>query len=390
MLKRSMLSGIVAVVIAAAVGWYAALSVERGRAFSDEQDAYQRFSHALTITDAMERIETLSRLIRHLTPETLPGAIRAYEEDVVDVYNNDLRMLMWYWAQVDPRGMVAHLQGWPEVRAVRMATGEAIYWIVRKEGFDAARAFYDQLPEHQRDPALPYLVLAFIESSASPDLIGFIESYHDRDERDRIASIIVGHLLFLNRPEDLVKWVEALPEGPGSKNDIKAVAFRGAVNELIRREQIPFLEEWFARVDQEEWAKGGRRAVAVNIVRRDPLRAIAWVEALTPEQGRDELLAEALRGFARYDRVRALEWMRSRAPDRTLDAGAARIAHEYARRDPRVALEMMLRIQDPRVFAQIRKTVTFDWKDLPEAQRAPLESQLEERWQVLGAAAPEA
>ena len=96
----------ISVIAAAAIGWLSAMEVSRGPALRDEEDAYERFSNAFTITDSMDRIELVARLVRRLAPQTLPGAVRAIYDDQKDIYNNDFRMLLWYWARQDPRGML--------------------------------------------------------------------------------------------------------------------------------------------------------------------------------------------------------------------------------------------------------------------------------------------
>ncbi len=368
---------IVAVIAAAALGWYAAMEVNRGPAFADEADAYERFSNALTVTDTMGRIEVLSRLTRRLTPETLPGATRAFKDIAADVYNVDLRMLTWYWGQQDPRGMLAEMQSWTQMRARRVAAAEAVYWVLKKEGYDSARALFDQIPEKQRESALPSLILAYLESGQQANLIQLIDAYQTREERDLAAAVVVQHMLRLNEPEDVIKWVESLPDGPGSKSDVKPVAFRAAVNQLMLRNRIDVMDGWLGRIDGQPWANGGRRAVGVNLARREPKKAIDWAKALTPEQGRDEILAEVLRTFAYEDREGALEWIRAQEPQPALDVGTARLAYEYAHVDPQTSLEMVLRVQDPEVFANIRRTVTFAWTDLPEEQRNGLMAKLE-------------
>ena len=129
-----------------------------------------------------------------------------------------------------------------------------------------------------------------------------------------------------------------------SKSDIKPVAFRAAVNQMMLRDQLDFLDAWLLRMTRRPRRRGGRRAVGVNLARRDPKRAIDWAKALTPEQGREEILAEVLRTYAHEDRVGALEWMRSQNPEPALDGGTARLAYEYCHGDPQTALEMVLRI----------------------------------------------
>jgi hypothetical protein len=327
----------------------------------------------------MDRSEIVARLVRRLTPEALPGAVRAFKDDQKDIFNNDLRMLMWYWAKEDPRGMLEEVQGLPEVRTQRIAAGEAVYWVLKKEGYDAARALFDQLPNHQRDPALAYLVLAYLESGETVNLIDLIDSYQSREEREFATGIVAGQILKANGPELLARWVEALPDGGGTSNDLKAVAFRAAQSELMRRDEFAFLESWIDRIDKEPWtAGGGRRTIGVHLAKRDPKRAIAWAQGLAPEKGRDDVLGETLRAYASYDRAGALAWIREQAPSPTLDAGAVRLAYEYSNRDPWVALEMLARIQDADAFAKAHKMLTAAWRNMALDRHEELMKKLEE------------
>jgi hypothetical protein len=340
------------------------------------------------LTDTLERIEVMDKLIRRLTPETLPGAIRALKDDLIDVYNNDLRMLMWYWAKQDPRGMLQEVQTWSDVRTQRIVAGEAVAAVLRKEGYDAAHALFEQMPTHLRDAAIPHLVLAYLESGSTPNLITLIESYQAREEREQVTGIVVGQIRVLNGPQALADWVESLPDGSGTKNDLKAVAYRAAQLELLRRNDLEFLEGWLDRIDKQPWSAGGRRGIAVNLVKRDPLKAIEWVRTLTPEQGRDEIFAETLRGFASFDRFGALQWLRQQTPAPQLDAGYARLSYEFARRDPALTIEMATRIQSAEIFENLRKSVTFEWKDLSEQDRSKWMGELEKLAASRGDALP--
>lgn len=366
------------VIGAAAAGWFGAMEVSRGAALRDETDAYERFSNAFTLTDSMDRIEMVAGLVRKLTPETLPGAIRAIRDDQKDIYNNDLRMLMWYWAKQDPRGMLREMQDWPEVRAQRIAAGEAVYWVVKNEGYDSGRILFDELPNHQRDQALAQLVLAYLETEDNPDLIELIESYNSKDERDFAAGIIVSQIHRLNGAEALGSWVESLPDGPGSSNDLKAVAFRASQTHLMNRDEFPFLEGWLARVAGEKWTKGGGwRTIGVHLAKRDPMRAIAFAQGLAPEHDRERVLGDTIRAFASHDRAGALKWMREQQPSPELDPGTARLVYEFRDREPTLSLEMLARIQDPETFGKARKLVTVSWRDAPDSVKDVLMQKLE-------------
>jgi hypothetical protein len=287
--------------------------------------------------------------------------------------------------------MLAEVQTWPEIRSQRIAAGEAVYWLLKNEGYDAARALFDQMPNHQRDQALSYLVLAYIESGETVNLIKMIDSYDSRDEREFAAGIVVGRILEANGPEELARWVGSLPDGPGTSNDLKAVAFRAAESELLRRDHFEFLESWIDEIGDERWAAGGgRRTMGVHLAKRDPLRAIEWAQSLPPEKGRDEVLGETLRTYASFDREGALAWIRNQEPSRSLDAGAARLVYEYMDRKPEVSLEMIARIQDPDTFDKAHKMVTHHWRGAAREVREDAMKKLEAIPRPTGPAAPAA
>ena len=269
---------VVSLIVAVAIGWFAAMEVVRGPSLRDEQDAYERFSNAFTIVDAMDRIETVGRLVRKLTPETLPGAVRAYKEDVKDVYNEDFRMLIWYWGKTDPAGMLMEVQTWPELRAQKMAAGQAVYWTVKNEGFQRGRELLEYLPNRLRDQALPYIVIAHLENGAQDGYVDVIDAYSSREERDIVARIVAANMIKIQGPEALEKWVEGLPDGPGSSNDIKAVAFRAAQDALMQRDEFEFLEAWLPKVYEQPWANaGGWRTIGVHLAKQ-----IAYTAEMIP------------------------------------------------------------------------------------------------------------
>lgn len=370
---------LVTVLVAFGLGWFAAMQVVRTPAFADEQDAYERFTHAFTLNDTMDRMDLVGKLVRNLTPASLPGAARALYDGRKEIFNSDLQMVMWYWAREDPRGMLEEIKDWPEMRTQRIAAGEAVYWVTKQEGLAAGRTLFDSLPNHQRDRALPQLVLATIEEGGMETLTEIVDAYDWRDERDVAAGIVVGRLIETGGGETVAEWVESLPDGPGTSNDLKPVAFRAAQSELMRRDHFEFLEGWLERVAEEPWARnGGWRTIGVHLAKRDPMRAIEWAYALRPDQDRHRVIQETVRTFAMTDRVGALQWILERPPSTLLDPAAARLVMEFKDRRPGVALEMLERIQDPVIRSNAYDLAERSWKSRPEASRAKLMDALAE------------
>lgn len=360
---------IVSLLLAVGLGWAAAMFVSAGTPLGDEEDAFVRFSNALTLSDSFERTDVMLRLAEQLTPENMPGAVRAIREDIGQRSPIDIRIVMWAWAEQDPRGMLAAVQDWPDLRVQRLAASEAVSHLIEQEGYEAAKDLYDQIPTHQRDAAIPAIVLGFLEHEPVEKAFDLIETYAVGEEADVVAGIVTRHMMLRLGSETVQQWVESLPPGTGSKRDVKRVAYRAAQEAHLDTDQLSALETWLERVDQESWAEGARRGIAVHWVKREPEAAIEWARRLSAEQGRVEIVGEAVRVFASLNATGAYEWLMTQEPEESLDRGTGRVAVYFARRKPAISLQMIDRIVSDRTFQNARRTLTREWRQIKTKPR---------------------
>lgn len=364
-----------AVLGAAALGWAAAMSVQAGAALRGPEDAYVRFGNALRTPDALDRTETLLKLTKQLTPETLPGAIRAYQEDLYPTEAVDIRILMAYWAKQHPREMVLEVQGWSDTRVQRLAAAQAIAEIAKVEGYDAARALYDSMPTHMRDAGLVNLVIGLIDNGELEDLAGFVTSFSNPDERETVANVAMHRMIRRHGPAVVQTWIEGLPPGRGSSSDIKRVGFRAAQAAHLDNGYRDEFIAWLERLGDTGWAKGAWRSIAVHWVRSDPPAAIEWARALAEERGREDVVAEAIRIWAVRDADKALEWILAQPADEQLDRGTGRLAVHHALDRPDISLALMERVVSSATFQNTRRGVQQRWNLLPEKRRDELLAQ---------------
>jgi hypothetical protein len=363
---------IVAVLGAVALGWAAAMAVQAGAPLSGPDDAYLRFGNALRTPDALERTETLVKLTKQLTPETLPGAIRAFEEDLYPIDVVDLRILMAYWAKQFPREMIDEVQGWSDTRVQRLAAAQAIAEVAGNESYEAARALYDSMPTHMRDAGLVNLVIGLIDHGDLEDLAGFVTSFQDPAERETVANVAMHRMIRKHGPAVVQTWIEGLPPGRGSSSDLQRVGFRAAQSAHLDNGYRDEFIAWLERSGDATWAKGAWRSIAVHWVRTEPLVAIEWARALPEEHGRDEVAAEAIRIWAVRDADKALEWILAQPADEQLDRGTGRLAVYYGLERPGISLALMERIISPATFQNTRRSVEHRWNVLPEPRREEL------------------
>ena len=360
------------VLAAAAAGWMAAMTVEAGAPLGDEQEAYVRFRNALEKRDVLERTEILVKLIDHLSAETLPGAVRAYREDLYPLDAVDLRILIAYWAKVAPREMLQEVGGWVDTRAQRLAAGQAVIAIADTEGYAAARALYDEMPTHQQDAALPNLVIGHIDHGELKDLAGFITGFPNPDDRETVANIAVHRMIRQYGPEVVQTWVESLPPGRGSSSDLKRVAFRSAQSAHLDNGQRDAFIAWLERVGNVSWTKGAWRSIAVHWVRRDPIAAIEWARSLPEEDGREDVVAEAIRIWSVREAEAAHQGIVAQPPSAELDRGTGRLAVHYALSAPETSFDMMERLISQQTFDNARRSVEHRWNLLPGDRRESL------------------
>lgn len=357
---------------AAALGWAAAMYVQAGAPLAGDGDAYVRFGNALRTPDALERTETLVKLTKQLTPETLPGAIRAYHDDLYPLDSVDLRILLAYWAKEQPREMLKEVAGWSDARVQRLAAAQAIAQVAEREGYDAARAIYDEMPTLMRDAGLPNLVIGMIDYGQLEDLAGFITSFEGPDEREMVANIAMHQMIRAHGPAVVQTWIEGLPVGRGSSNDLQRVGFRAAQSAHLDNGHRDEFIDWLERSEGAPWAKGAWRSIAVHWVRADPLGGIEWASSLPAERGRDDVVAEAIRIWSVRDAEKAREWILGQEPNEELDRGTGRLAVHYALEKPSITLAMMKRIIAPETFGNTRRSVEHRWNSLPEKRRNEL------------------
>lgn len=369
---------ITAVVAAAILGWTAAMVAQSPAPLRDEEDAYVRFGNAMRRDDAIERTELLIALMREVGPETLPGAARAFREHLYLLEPADIRLLMAYWAQRDPRQMVVETSSWGDSRVERLAASRAVYQIARTEGYPAARAFYDSLEPPQRKGSLVNLAIAQIKHGDMKDLAGFITSFSDMDERETVASVALHEMIRKHGPAVVQTWIEGLDSGRGSSNDLKRMAFRAAQSAHLDNDLRQEFIDWLERVGDLGWAKGGWRSVAVNWARIDPLAAIEWAGSLRDVDEREEVVAEAIRVWAVRNPDEAGAWILAQPPRIELDRGTGRLAVHHALERPSMSLRMLERIVSRQTFANAHRRVEYNWNMLPKQRKDELLARLKE------------
>ncbi|MFK7896550.1 MAG: hypothetical protein AB8G23_11980 [Myxococcota bacterium] len=357
---------------AAALGWAAAMYVQAGAPLGNEEDTYIRFGNALRTPEALERTETLVKLTKQLTPETLPGAIRAYREDLYPLDAVDLRILMAYWAKQAPREMLTEVSSWSDNRVQHLAAAQGIAQVAKHSGYDAARTLYDDMPTHMRSAGLPNLVIGMIDYGELDDLAGFITSFEGPDERELVANIAMHQMIRAHGPNVVQTWIEGLPPGRGSSNDLQRVGFRAAQSAHLDNGYRDEFIEWAERSKDKRWSTGVWRSIAVHWVRTDPMAGIEWAKSLPEDCGRDDVVAEAIRIWTVRDAEKALEWILPQDPNPELDRGTGRLAVHHAIEKPSVSLAMMERIVAPETYANTRRSVEHRWNVLPNKRKAEL------------------
>lgn len=154
-------------------------------------------------------------------------------------------------------------------------------------------------------------------------------------ERGRQRSLELARELAASDPLVAERWALALPTGT-----TQAEALEVAAKAFVQRDAAGALS-W--ALQRREGLAGGlvRRAVAAELARIDPRRAVEQLQALPATSERDEMLTAAAGAWARQDANGAVAWAQGLADETLRRRMVTSVGFELAQMQPDRALEVV-------------------------------------------------
>lgn len=364
-----------ALVVGVALGWAAALTVERGTVPADPDAMYRRMSIALDMhTDAVERAAAVTRLSKHVNEKNVEGAARAFRErasaPLLSVF--DSQVFFAAWARLEQEEILTEISGWGAPRYSRIALGAVMHELARQREFERARALFNQIPEGSREQVAAWLFVTWAAVDHYEGVDSIVLSFPEGEMREAAFQMLVGQMLLAQGGDALIDWTESLPdEGP---DWFKRAAFEAAVKALALH-SVDDARTWVMRhwSGDEGWSLRGPEFLVESWVRLKPQAAIEWALALVGDEGRrnkirERAFAAGMETWIRDNKPEAAYWLGQQTPHPRLDIHLDSLARHFALRTPRQAAVFANRMvgerRRERTYGTLRNTwVRYEKRD---------------------------
>jgi hypothetical protein len=362
---------LVALATGLAIGWAAALTVERGVAPADADEMYARMSAALGRFDnTLERSTTVLKLTRQLTPENLEGGIRAFREQAPSPQLSafDIHVFMAGWARIDGIGLLDQTLSWGADRFYRLGVAAVLHEFARNGDIERAKEVFFRSPEGAREQAVAALFVSWAAFGETEPLEEIVLSFPPGADRDVAMQILTGQLLLAQGSDALETWVESL-EAPGP-DFFKAHAYEHAVKALTIH-SVNEARDWVTRQRETKqgWSRRGPEFLVEAWAKMYPAAAVDWALALEFEgdverRVRARALSVGLERWVKANPEGAALWLLVRDSDRLFDVACEALALHYSRRAARQSAVFSNRIVADVRRERVEKTLRRAWSRL--------------------------
>jgi len=301
---------------------------------------------ALSERDELERTYLLTRYLRELGPDDIPGALAEVERYRVGITADEARLFMLAWTRFDGPGAFETARAWP-TRWKDTLTQQAI----RAWGFNdgrAAHAMWEGIEDEELKSDLREHLVAGWE--VSEDRKGAAE-FGATIEQDRIRSRLILRLTgqtMRDGPDAVIAWADSVPTD--APNGFKKSVFRHAVA-AVARVDPERAAHWYERQIEQPYSRGSLQKIAGKWAQHhDPVPLAVWLENLALAESREaervDAIRAAMRHWAASDPADAETWLTSRSPSPLRDAAITEYAHAMIENAPEKSLEWIALIHD--------------------------------------------
>lgn len=344
--------------------------VARDSRFVEAPASLDTLDEALSERDELERMYQLTRFLRTLGPEDVPGVLEAVEKHRVGVTAEEVRLFMLAWTRVDAPGAFAAARDWPTPWKIVLMEQAMRAW-----GFNdgkAALAECERIEDKElRDRLRSALVEGWVRSHDRLGASEFAASVAERRRRNRLAFRLAGETM-RDGPDAVIAWAEAVPTD--APNEFKQFAFyhaAGAVARVDPERVVPF----YKRHMENGYSSTALRNIAIKWSEHHDARdLIAWLQSLPIEEGRESERAEAIgvavRTWAPEAPEEVAAWLESKLPNAAFDYAVAEFARAMSATSPELAVAWATRIEDETERHKYTVRGARKWlRQAPEAAR---------------------
>jgi hypothetical protein len=301
---------------------------------------------ALSERDELERTYELTRYLRELSPDDIPGVLVEIERQRVGITADEVRLFMLAWTRFDGPGAFETATSWPTTWK-KVLTEQAMQAWGFNDG-KAAFAAWERIQDKDLQETLRgALVAGWVGSYDIEGVTEFAATVEKPRRRNRLAFRLTGQVM-RDGPEAVIAWADAVPiEAP---NDFKQTVYSHALG-AVARVDPELAAPWYERHIAEPFSAMTLRNVAIKWAQHhDPLALIAWVEGLPLDDSREAERADAIRAAMRIwapaDPENAERWLKSAPSSPGRDAAIGEFVRATIDSSPVEAMLWAAEIED--------------------------------------------
>jgi len=352
-----------------ALGWVAALTVERGITPANDEEMYSRMSAALeNYADTVERASTVTKLTRQLSADNLEGAVAAFRDHVgvPHISAFDISVFMAGWAQLEGEALLDQTREWGSDRFYRLGEHAVLHDLARRGEIERAKALFFSIPEGSREAAAAALFVSWSLFGQVDSAEEVVLSFPKGEDRDVAMQILAGQILVSQGREALKEWIDG-QEAPGPEL-FKHSAYEYAVKALAKV-SVDDARAWVLelRGTKQGWSRRGPEYLVEAWAKVDPEAAVEWAWSLESEDDvearvRARAFGLAMERWRKANREAAASWLLLREPEELHDPHSENLAYFYSRRAPKQAAVFSNRIVNDDRRKKVEDFLRRDWK----------------------------
>lgn len=285
--------------------------------------------------DATTRGPALARILDTAAQSDLPELRHAFEAASAYLYPSDLEQFATWTSALDPadamRHPIAASTAQPDFWQIQVLRA----WAAQRPQ-EAQRAW--QAGECGTNELC---MLALVAGWLDADREGawsFVEQFSPGVLRQRAMDLLVTRLIADQGLEASIDFVESIEED--APHRFKLQLFRRLATALALRD-LERAGRFAAEHGPGPFGDGLARRVAVRMVARSGAQGMHWASALAPEAGRDDAVQAGARRWIQTDREAALAWFAQVEPQPALAPALVVYAQALVRDEPERAFAVV-------------------------------------------------
>jgi hypothetical protein len=318
----------------------------------------ESFRSALAETDPIERSYGFNAFVRNMTEDQLPEAIEAFEAGRMWLSQEEMRLFMLVWARYDAAGAFERVDAWTEGDH-DMAQSAAMYaWAVHDpsgalEKLEAAKS------RSERRRLRAELVNGWAMSTEKWALGEWLATLPEHQGKQRYVGTLSRGLL-RDGPEELIAWVESVPEQPDE--NFKNLAALKAMNTLAHKHYLR-AAQWIDEHKDKEYAQNAGPIVVRHWSEEDPKAALLWGLELTDPNKRNTALGYSFRPWMESEPEAAEAWLQAETPSEKLDDAVVMMVRQTMSGSFESAMKWTEKFENPRKRERSIIDVARRWRE---------------------------